>query len=718
MKDLILMLLFVAMVFALFMFIPMQASADFDELTIQINVYQGDTFIGATNMQAYPGEDLCLTSLNELYGDPQSANVTINGVAGMALTWSFPDYLTYVTSSFGWAEIGDEVVINLYYPAVETDPEPEEITYGTLILDLAVNSNDTPTNYSIFLKGTKGVDTIEGTYAFPEDGILTLTNLDVSYAWEYTFNNSTWPVDFDENNTYYNQLSVQTAPEPEPITEGNEHMVYITWEYCQEAGGNMVDGHADNAFVAGTTSFPAVSGAELDLNDLYQNPPGATYAGDNLVQVGNNFYRMSCVYRSGNNVQAGGELENFTMIDDDLDVTFTYIFDHGVETEIEIEKQVYVDHIVEVVKEVPVDKIVEVIKEIPIEVIKEVPVEHIVEVIKEVPVDKIVEVIKEVPVEHIVTVVKEVPVEVIKEVPVDKIVEVVKEVPVEVIKTVEVEKLVTVIKEVPIEIIKEIPVEVIKEVPVEKIVIVTKEVPVEVIKEVPVDKIIEVIKEVPVEKIVEITKEVPVEKVVEVIKEVPVEIIKKVPVEVIKEVPVEKIITVTREVPVVTKETQVVTVTKEVPIVVEKPVVVENHTVTTNTTTNNNSKETTTIKDNTTSDTKPSQNNNLEEIDEGAVPLAELIPSFNEGPENVNTWSLVNLGLLILTFLLWFSYEPLGPGNIITGISMLANIILFMETQDITSKVVWIDKWTWVMAVIYAVGLGIKYYQYRNDSNK
>jgi hypothetical protein len=126
----------------------------------------------------------------------------------MALTWNFPDYLTYATSSFGWAEIGDEVVINLYYPAVETDPEPEEITYGTLMLDLAVNDNDTPTNYSIFLKGIKGVDTIEGTYAFPEDGILTLTNLDVSYTWEYTFNNSTWPVDFDENNTYYNQLSV------------------------------------------------------------------------------------------------------------------------------------------------------------------------------------------------------------------------------------------------------------------------------------------------------------------------------------------------------------------------------------------------------------------------------------------------------------------------------------------------------------------------------
>jgi len=76
------------------------------------------------------------------------------------------------------------------------------------MLDLAVNNNDTPTNYSIFLKGTKGVDTIENTYAFPEDGILTLTNLDISYAWEYTFNDLTWLINFDENNTCYNQLSV------------------------------------------------------------------------------------------------------------------------------------------------------------------------------------------------------------------------------------------------------------------------------------------------------------------------------------------------------------------------------------------------------------------------------------------------------------------------------------------------------------------------------
>ena len=552
MKDIVLMLLFVAMVFALFMFIPMQASADFDELTIQINVYQGDVLAGTTSMQAFPGEDLMLYALNEVYGEPQSASVLINGAPGIVFAWALPDSITYLTSSYMSPEVGDSVEISIYYPAVEGDTPQEEIIYGTLMLDLAVNNNDTPTNYSIFLKGTKGVNTIEDTYAFPEDGVLTLTNLDVSYAWEYTFNDLTWPVDFDENNTYYNQLSVQTAPEPEPITEGNEHMVYITWEYCQEAGGNMVDGHADNAFVAGTTSFPAVSGAELDLNDLYQNPPGATYVGDNLVQVGNNFYRMSSVYRSGDNVQAGGELENFIMIDDDLDVTFTYIFDHSVETEIE--------------KEVIVEKEVE--KEVIVE--KEVPVE------------------------------------------------------------------------VPVEVIKEVE----KEVPVPVPVVVEKE----------------TIKEVPVV----------VEKEKETIKEVPVVVTKEK--ETIKEVPT--VITNTIEKPVI--------VEKETTKIVEKPVVAE----TTNT-------------------------ENLEEISDGNVPLAEFEPI-----TPVNTWSLVNLGLLILTFLLWFSYEPLGPGNIITGISMLANIILFMETQDITSKVVWIDKWTWVMAVIYAIGLGIKYYQYRNNSNK
>ena len=224
---------------------------------------------------------------------------------------------------------------------------------------------------------------------------------------------------------------------------------------------------------------------------------------------------------------------------------------------------------------------------------------------------------------------------------------------------------------------------------IEKEVIVEKEVPVEVIKEVEKEVPVPVVVEKETVKEKETIKEVPVvvEKEKETIKEVPVVVTQEK--ETIKEVP--RIVTNTIERPVI--------VEKETTKIVEKPVVAE----TTNTTTTNNT-------------TTPANTNGLEEIDEGAVPLAEFIPSFNEEPEN--TWSLVNLGLLILTFLLWFSYEPLGPGNIITGISMLANIILFMETQDITSKVVWIDKWTWVMAVIYAIGLGIKYYQYRNDSNK
>ena len=70
MKELLPAIAFVIIVFLLFMFIPVNASADFDELTIYINVYQGDTCIGTTDMQAYPGEDLCLTSLNEIYGEP------------------------------------------------------------------------------------------------------------------------------------------------------------------------------------------------------------------------------------------------------------------------------------------------------------------------------------------------------------------------------------------------------------------------------------------------------------------------------------------------------------------------------------------------------------------------------------------------------------------------------------------------------------------------
>ena len=410
MRNAIRIITFIMIVVLLLSFIPI-ASADSDELTINVNVYQGSILTGTTTVYAFPYEDLNITGLNEVYGNPQGADIFINGVQGVVFPWSLPDYLVYMTASYGYPEIGDDIYVNIYYPATEIDIPDEEIIVGTLMLDLSVNDNDSPANYYISLNGVKGVSTFSDFYYFPEDGILTLENLDTSYNWEYTFNGTTWPVTFDENNLYYNQLSVQTLPEPGEIISGNTHTVYVTWEYCQEAGGNMVDGHADNAFVAGNTYFAATSGEILDLNYLYQNPPGATYIGDNFVQVGNNIYRMSSVYRSGNNVQAGGELDNFTMIDDDLDVTFTYIFDHSIATE--IEKEVIKE--VEVPVEVPVEVIKEVEKEVPVEVekiieketIKEVPVEKVVEkeTIKEiavpVEVEKIIEREKQVPVKQL-----------------------------------------------------------------------------------------------------------------------------------------------------------------------------------------------------------------------------------------------------------------------------------------------------------------------------
>ena len=86
---------------------------------------------------------------------------------------------------------------------------------------------------------------------------------------------------------------------------------------------------------------------------------------------------MSSVYRSGNNIHAGGELDNFTMIDDDLDVTFTYIFDHSIATEVEKEVIKEVEVPVEVIKEVEKEVPVEVEKIIEKETIKEVPVEKV-----------------------------------------------------------------------------------------------------------------------------------------------------------------------------------------------------------------------------------------------------------------------------------------------------------------------------------------------------
>ena len=572
MKNSILQIIIIVLIFALFISIPIYAAADSDELTININVYQGSILTGTTTMYAFPYEDLNITALNEIYGNPQTADVFVNGLACIVFAWSLPDSIVYMTPSYGYPEIGDDIQVNIYYPAAETNPPDEEIITGTLTLDLSVNDNDSPTNYFIFLNGIKGVSTFSDFYYFPEDGILTLENLDISYNWEYTFNGTTWPITFDENNFYYNQLSVQTLPEPGEIISGNAHTVYVTWEYCQEAGGNMVDGHADNAFVAGNTYFSATSGEILDLNYLYQNPPGATYIGDNFVQVGNNIYRMSSVYRSGNNVQAGGELDNFTMIDDDLDVTFTYIFDHSIATEVEKE----------IIKEV----------EVPVEVIKEVE------------------------------------------------------------------------KEVPVEVEKVVEKETIKEVAV------------------------------PVE----------VEKIIEREKQVPVIVEKPTYVEIPSTNYVERIVEQQTVVQPRTTEREVIvqpttTTGKEVVI---QPVPIQQ--------TNNTNKDTTTP----TVTPTPTTNNKIETIEEDSVPLAEFEPPVKEEESaqplsKKTTWSLIDLGLLIFTFLIFFCFE-IGISNILTTITILLNIVIYVLTQNLYGSMVLIDFYTIPMAIICLIGVGFKYF--------
>ncbi|MBR6253661.1 MAG: hypothetical protein IKR04_07580 [Clostridia bacterium] len=62
-----------------------------------------------------------LYTLNEVYGEPQRASVLINGTPGIVFAWALPDSITYLTSSYMSPEVGDNVEISIYYPAVEED---------------------------------------------------------------------------------------------------------------------------------------------------------------------------------------------------------------------------------------------------------------------------------------------------------------------------------------------------------------------------------------------------------------------------------------------------------------------------------------------------------------------------------------------------------------------------------------------------------------------
>ena len=69
-KNILIMTIFIMVICGILLCMPISAAADNDELAVQINIYQGDTYAGTVNVYAFPGEDINIISLNDVYGTP------------------------------------------------------------------------------------------------------------------------------------------------------------------------------------------------------------------------------------------------------------------------------------------------------------------------------------------------------------------------------------------------------------------------------------------------------------------------------------------------------------------------------------------------------------------------------------------------------------------------------------------------------------------------
>lgn len=106
----------------------------------------------------------------------------------------------------------------------------------------------------------------------------------------------------------------------------------------------------------------------------------------------------------------------------------------------------------------------------------------------------------------------------------------------------------------------------------------------------------------------------------------------------------------------------------------------------------------------------PKSNNDggydLENLNNMDIPLATAGP----------VWALVNLIALILTILTLIKFNKRGY-TVFSPISVICSLILFILTEDVHTPMVWVDKWTIWMIVIYVVAILSRAFA-KKDKNK
>lgn len=310
MKKIIALILSVALIF-----VPVSVFADEDVITASVNIYTNNEFVVSDVVTSDDIVELFYGNIpigylyGDVYGTYKSGSVTVNGEPGMWLDWS-PDVPLFMGPGYSMANPGDEIIINLYYEKEVPVEEPVITYYHTTIYVNGEDSNPLA-GYEIVFTGKKGAEEIIVTGISNEAG-LVIVDLDDSYNWTY--------LNFvvDEDN-YYNEISFEKPPEEEPtpdIVVGEEHKITISYEFQNEPGGTLINGHTEveNEFNH-TVEQTAISGDVLNL------------MAETEVINDDDTYRLGTIFVQGGSEGRSvinNELSEFVMIDSDVEITFVY----------------------------------------------------------------------------------------------------------------------------------------------------------------------------------------------------------------------------------------------------------------------------------------------------------------------------------------------------------------------------------------------------------
>lgn len=296
-------------------------------IVYNINIYKNDKLFAEETRDVVEGESI---QLYDDCGEFIKGTVTINGKKGVFFWFSGDTHFTILTANYSYPTAGDNVEVNLYYKD-ESEPEPEpEPTYGTVTLNISDGRNPVE-GYSVTFTGKKNhqTDTVTGT-SNSEGKIIV--ELDESYEWEYTANGSTYSVDFGDNHSDRNDISLLTEWEPEEIEyDGQNYNVDVTLQFNEEAGGTLVDGLTDSTDII-EKSFVKKSGTAITYEEIISDLEKE----DKLVIHNDKLYRSSSVYVSAkdsvntkNNLVNHGE---YIVTNANTTITIQFIYVKDVES--------------------------------------------------------------------------------------------------------------------------------------------------------------------------------------------------------------------------------------------------------------------------------------------------------------------------------------------------------------------------------------------------